>query len=264
MRLKWLLTAGFELITDNYKILIDPYLSRPKNAVPQLKSTTLSDLKGADAIFLSHGHFDHSFDIPELAENSETIIYCSEPTREMFIKKFKVNPQNIVKIEPGKTLEFSPDFKVTVIKSKHIRFNLMLILRKLFSGSLLKVKKLTGLSVRETLKYKKGDVFGYLFEFSNGKKLVHFGSGGYLKEELEKLPKNIDIFLAPVAGRDDCDKVLAKMANIFKPKMIIPHHYDNFFPPISWYAYGDFDKEMKKLNPNIEINKLEHEVYFEF
>ncbi|MHA1298000.1 MAG: MBL fold metallo-hydrolase [Candidatus Helarchaeota archaeon] len=264
MKLRWLLTAGFEIITDNYKILIDPYISRPRNAVPQLTSTTFSNLRDSDAVFLSHGHFDHTFDIPLLINNSETIVYCSGPTKEMFIEKFNTNPQNFIEVKEGQTLNFDPDFKVTVIKSKHIRFNTMLILKKLFSRKFWKTKELTGYSLSSLLKYKKGKVFGYLFEFSNGKKLFHMGSGGYYKNELEKLPKGIDIFLAPVAGREDCDKVLAKCANIFKPKMIIPHHYDDFFPPISWYAYYNFDQEVKKIDPDIIVNKLEPEVYFEF
>ena len=263
MKLKWLLTAGFELITDNYKILIDPYISRPPNAVPQLTSK-IDDYRDSDAIFLSHGHFDHSYDVPELVQHSETKIYCSEPTKNMLIKKFNVNEQNVVKIEAGQTLEFEPDFKVTIIKSKHIKFNLGLVLKKIFSLKTYRVKKYTGLRLRDIIKYKKGKVFGYLFEFSNGKKVFHLGSGGYYKEELEKLPKDIDIFLAPVAGRDDSDKALAKITNIIKPKMVIPHHYDDFFPPISWDAYGNFAEEVKKINPTVIVNKIEQETYFEF
>ncbi|MFX1450043.1 MAG: MBL fold metallo-hydrolase [Promethearchaeota archaeon] len=263
MKLRWLLTAGFEIITDNYKILIDPYISRPPNANPQL-NTKLEDIKDADAIFLSHGHFDHSFDIPELVKHSETKVYCSKPIKDMFIKKFKVNSENLVGLEAGQTLDFDPDFKLTVIKSKHIKFNIGLVFKTLFSRKIFKVKKLTGLRLRDIFKYKKGKVFGYLFEFFNGKKLFDLGSGGYYKKEIEKLPKDVDIFLAPVAGREDCDKVLAKLANIFKPKMIIPAHYDDFFPPISFYSYYNFDEEVKKLDPNIIVNKLEPEVWFEF
>ncbi|MFX0133197.1 MAG: MBL fold metallo-hydrolase [Candidatus Hodarchaeota archaeon] len=263
MKLRWLLTAGFEIITDNYKILIDPYISRPLNATPKLK-TKLDDVKDSDAIFLSHGHYDHSIDVPELVKNSKTKVYCSEPVKKMFIKKFNVNEENLVEVDAGQTFDFDPDFKVTVIKSKHIRFNLGLVFKTFFSRKPFKVKRMTGLGLRDIMKYKKGKVFGYLFEFSNGKKLFDLGSGGYYKKELEKLPKDIDIFLAPVAGREDCDKVLAKLANIFKPKMIIPHHYDDFLPPVTYYSYYNFDEEVKKLDPNIIVNKLEHEVWFDF
>jgi len=59
-------------------------------------------------------------------------------------------------------------------------------------------------------------------------------------------------------------KALAKITNIIKPKMVIPHHYDDFFPPISWDAYGNFAEEVKKINPTVIVNKIEQETYFEF
>ncbi|MHA1792591.1 MAG: MBL fold metallo-hydrolase [Promethearchaeota archaeon] len=258
IELKWLLTAGFELHSQNYKILIDPYISRPKNAIPQL-NTTIADIKGAQAIFLSHGHFDHAFDLPEILKETETKLYCSKQARKMLIEEFKVSENNIQAVNAGDSLEFEPDFKVKVIKSKHIRFNASLILKKIFKGDIFKVKKLTGLSSRELLKWKKGDVFGYLFQFNDGRKLLHFGSGGYIKEEIAKLPNDIDYFLAPVAGRTNSDECLARLAGLFNPKTIIPHHYDDFFPPISWNAYGNFDDEVKKINPDIKVMKIEPE-----
>ena len=262
MKLRWLLTAAFEIITDNFKILIDPCISRPSDAKPQLK-TKINDIKGYDAIFLSHGHFDHSIDVPEIVKNTETKVYCSKQVRDLFLKELGVDEENLVEIKPSQIIEFPPDLKVEVIKSQHIQFDefarsRIVLLR---SANLLETY---GRDFAELNKYVMGDIFGFLMEFSNGKKLVHFGSGGYFEEELRKLPKDIDIFLAPVAGRGDVDKVVAKMANIFKPKMIIPHHYDDFFPPLTWDSYFNFDKEVKKLDPNIVVNKLVHETYYDF
>jgi len=262
MKIKWLLTAGFEIITKNNKILIDPYISRPRNAVPQLE-TKISEIKDANMIFLSHGHFDHAFDLPDILKFTDMKLYCSKQVEEMLINDHRVDKKNIQAVKGGDVLNFEPDFKVTVIKSKHIRFNNTLVLKKIFSGQLLKIKKMTGMPAKSILKWKKGDVLGYLFEFSNGKKLLHFGSGGYLEEEIEKLPKDIDYFMGPVAGRSDVDKVLAKLTGLIKPKVVIPQHYDDFFPPVSWMSYGNFDEEMKLVDPEIEIMKIDPEVYIE-
>jgi L-ascorbate metabolism protein UlaG (beta-lactamase superfamily) len=262
MKLRWLLTAAFEIITDNYKILIDPWILRPPTAEQQLK-TKISDIQGADAIFLSHGHYDHSLDVPEIVEGTDTKVYCSEQIKEVFLKDLGVSEENIKGIQPSQIIEFQPDFKVTVIKSQHIEFdeNTLKRLESVRQDNIVATPKFRFADLE---KYVVGDVFGYLFEFSNGKKLVHFGSGGYYEEELRKLPTNIDIFLAPIAGREDVEEVVAKMACVFNPKMIIPHHYDDFIPPFSVYAYQNFDKEVKKLNPNIIINKLNPEIYYDF
>lgn len=73
MKLGWLLTAGFEILTNNFQILIDPFISRPPNATPQL-STKISDIRSAHAIFLSHGHYDHSIDVPEIVKNFDNML----------------------------------------------------------------------------------------------------------------------------------------------------------------------------------------------
>jgi L-ascorbate metabolism protein UlaG (beta-lactamase superfamily) len=262
MKLRWLLTAAFEILTDKYRILIDPWISRPSDAVPQLK-TKINDIRGYNAIFLSHGHFDHSFDVPEIVKNTETKVYCSKQVKDLFITELDVHQKNLVEIKPSQIIQFMPDLNVKVIKSQHIQFDdfTMKRIELLRSANILET---FGRDFTELNKYVMGDVFGFLMEFSNGKKIVHFGSGGYFEEELRKLPNDIDIFLAPVAGRGDADKVVAKMASIFKPKMIIPHHYDDFFPPLTWNSYFNFDEEVKKLDPNMIVNKLEHETFYNF
>jgi len=259
MKIKWLLTAGFEINTPNYKVFIDPYISRPRNAVPQLEKTTIMDIKEANAIFLSHGHFDHAFDLPWIVDGTDIKIYCSIPTAKTLVDKHGVSKKNVHGNKGGDVLDFNPDFTVRVIKSKHIRFNTSLILKKIFYGDIIKTKKCTGLGALEVLKWRAGQVLGHLFEFKEGKKLLHFGSGGYIEEEIVKLPKDIDYFLAPVAGRSDSDAYLAKLAGMIGPKTVIPHHYDDFFPPISWMAYGNFDEELKKVNPDIQVLKIEPE-----
>jgi L-ascorbate metabolism protein UlaG (beta-lactamase superfamily) len=262
MKLRWLLTAAFEILTENFKILIDPWISRPPNAPWQLK-TKIKDIQNFDAIFLSHGHFDHSLDVPEIVKNTETKVYCSKQIRKVFIKEFNMEEENLIELSPGQIIEFEPDLKVTIIRSQHIQFDDFAQSR----GALLRNANFDAATKQmfaEIGKYVMGDVFGFLMEFSHGKKLIHFGSGGYHKGEIEKLPQEIDIFLAPVAGREDADIVIAQMANIFTPKMIIPHHYDDFFPPLTWMAYRNFEDEVREVNSNIIINKLKHETYFEF
>ncbi len=262
MKLRWLLTAAFEIITNNFKILIDPWILRPSTADPQLK-TKINDIKGADAIFLTHGHYDHSLDVPEIVKGTGTKVYCSEQIKEVFLNDLGVNESNLIGIQPSSVIEFQPEFKVTVIKSQHIEFDSS-TLKRLENAQLDNIMATPKFKLKDVGKYVVGDVFGYLFEFSNGKKLVHFGSGGYYEEELKKLPADIDIFLAPVAGREDVEEIVAKMASIFNPKMIIPHHYDDFVPPFSVHAYKNFEEEVGKLTPKIVVNKLDPETYYEF
>ena len=66
MEITWWGTAGFQVKTDGHIFLIDPYLSRNAAARPE-QAFVPSAISRADQIFVSHGHFDHIFDIPAIA-----------------------------------------------------------------------------------------------------------------------------------------------------------------------------------------------------
>jgi len=247
MKLTWWATAGFEVKVEDTTVLIDPYLSRPPTANPKIELDR-DDIINANYIFLTHGHFDHSFDVGTIAKNTGATIFCSQKASEIF-RKENVSNEQIHIVKAGETLEFE-SFKVTVIKSRHINFGLSTLLWKFFSWKVLK-------SVRSLLSslgnYPKGNVFGFFFELKNEPlTFCHFGSGGYYKEELEKF--HPDLFLAPVAGRRNAPSVLAKMTSYLKPKMVIGHHWDDFFPPISWRVpIEKFEVEVKKLLPDVIV-----------
>lgn len=65
-RVTWHGHAAFEIVTPGGKVLlIDPWLQNPMN--PAAK-TALADLKKADYILISHGHFDHVGDAVAIAK----------------------------------------------------------------------------------------------------------------------------------------------------------------------------------------------------
>jgi len=247
VKLTWWATAGFEVKFNNVTVLIDPYLTRNPKAEPKI-SLQPEDIKKADYIFLSHGHFDHSYDVGAIAKQTGAKIICSKKASEIFLRE-EVPEEQIQAVSGGEILDFDA-FKVTVIKSKHINFGLTTILWKIFSWKVL--KSLRGL-LRVARPYPKGEVLGFLFQLKKeALTFSHFGSGGYYPEELEQIQP--DIFLAPLAGRRNAPEVLAKMTELLNPKMVIPHHWDDFYPPISWeVSVEKFEEEVKTLLPDIVV-----------
>ncbi|MDR1630294.1 MAG: MBL fold metallo-hydrolase, partial [Oscillospiraceae bacterium] len=56
------------------KLLIDPFFSRN----PRLYRPTAKDFDGVTAVLITHGHFDHIYDLPKLLERSPGLdIYCT-------------------------------------------------------------------------------------------------------------------------------------------------------------------------------------------
>ena len=83
--------------------------------------------------------------------------------------------------------------------------------------------------------------------------------------KIKKLTKRYRYFPCSCSGRSDVDMVIARMASYFNPKMIIPHHYDNFLPPVTiGSSYQNLVEEVKKINPNIVVNILDHEIFYYF
>ncbi|MHA1556344.1 MAG: MBL fold metallo-hydrolase, partial [Candidatus Heimdallarchaeota archaeon] len=65
MFITWLGTAGFHISEAEHGILIDPF--SPMNpALSSEKETINKFADKAQAIFLTHGHFDHSISVPEI------------------------------------------------------------------------------------------------------------------------------------------------------------------------------------------------------
>ena len=85
MELTWFGTAGFRLKTDSCTLLIDPYFSRNKKALPK-QPLASSDIQDGDVILISHGHFDHIYDVPSVAANTGAKVYCGKGIAETLIR----------------------------------------------------------------------------------------------------------------------------------------------------------------------------------
>ena len=46
-----------------------------------------ADIEGVDLIFISHGHFDLIYDVPEIALNTKVMVYCGRGIDGTLIQK---------------------------------------------------------------------------------------------------------------------------------------------------------------------------------
>lgn len=222
---QWLGTAGFRIACEDKVILIDPYLTRNERARP-VQDLAPADMADADYIFLSHGHFDHLADIPVIMKVAEADIYCSSVSADTLVDA-GVPAGSIHRLSGGDSVTLE-GFSVSVTECEHIRFDLKLIV-KTVPRILKEGRDLLPL----TRGMPAGPVLNHFFDFGDTT-VLHLGSLGLTPEQVTSLGvPSPDILLIPLQGHSRICRMAAELVAVLRPRVVIPEHHDDFFPPIS-------------------------------
>lgn len=221
--LTWLGTAGFIVKGKEGEIVFDPFLSRGQG---EASPFTVKSFENSQALFVGHGHFDHTFDIPEIAAGTDLKVFAPGLTGQV-LKMRGLDSKRLIHANNKEEL-FRP-FKVRAFHSSHVMFDLPLVFSTVkrcgVKGCMHAIKLGVG--------YPKGLVQTYFFEVG-GKKILFVSSGGCADKELEIYRSlEVDYFLAPLQGHSNIQDIAAHQAAIIRPKAVIPHHHDDFYPPLS-------------------------------
>lgn len=241
---RWLGTAGFSIRIRSTHVLIDPYISRDQNTLPRQEFEP-EDFRDATHIFISHGHFDHAIDVPQIAKVSNASVFCSHKTAKYLVSE-GVPIERINPLSGRERLSIGDGTGVDVARCRHIVFDPLLVYRTLLR--LRKARK-TGEALAH-LRMGAGTVLIYTFVVS-GLKFTHMGSLGLKPEKIPAaglLPP--DILFIPVQGHSRIRTLAAQFAAALKPEAVVPHHHDNSFPPMSQEIYLEpFRRMLKDLLP---------------
>jgi L-ascorbate metabolism protein UlaG (beta-lactamase superfamily) len=219
--MRWLGTAGFELRFGVTCLLVDPFLSREAEARPILR-VRARDLD-ADAILVTHGHFDHASDVPELVAQTMAPVYASASVCEA-LHDLGVPARRLHPLAGGRVCEVG-QVSVLAFAARHARFDAALVWRALRRMGWRALSAL-----RPMAAYPRGDVLGYQLATQHGT-LVHLGSAGWYRQELERL--HPDVALLPLQGHSRIHELVAQATEWLAPKRVVVHHFDDFYPPVS-------------------------------
>jgi L-ascorbate metabolism protein UlaG (beta-lactamase superfamily) len=226
LELHWLGTAGFRCTWHENSLLIDPYLTRNAQARPPV-TATVDELFPAAAILLSHGHFDHVADVPDLVNRFAGPVICSAPTARNLEAK-GVPHDRLTPI----TTDFTTSFHwmtVTAFPTRHVHFNAALVMRTI---------RRMGLSAPTYLplltKWPCGQPYAFRIQFGDFT-MVHMGTAGATPAELAKIAAAgpVDLLLVALQGNDNIHEIASAIVGRLRPRMVLPHHQDDFYPPVS-------------------------------
>ena len=245
MLLTWLGTAGFRVETAEGAIfLIDPFLSRPKEARPVLP-IQLTDLFPVDEIFLTHGRFDHALDTPALVEQTGALVHAPTPVEqklaELGVSTHSLQPIKLKKVKRVGSLSW------TAIPGRVNQLDASPSLRALIRNPAI-FPEIQTLDQQWPL----GGIVAYLFR-TNAYSMIHFGSAGWVDGEIGHLQP--DIALLPVESRPTKYSNSVRLTSILKPKIVIPHHWDDYYPSLSkTIDLSDFEAIVQAHAPNTKVH----------
>jgi L-ascorbate metabolism protein UlaG (beta-lactamase superfamily) len=259
LRLQWLGTAGFRLGYEGFELLVDPYVTRSssrevfgRRPLQPDQSLIAEHLPAADAVLVGHTHFDHALDVPPLSRRTGCRVYGSRSLCRLMALHGLVD--RAVEVECGQVYPLGP-FEVTFVESAHSK--LLLGLEVPYEGELTcdRVDRLSG---RE---YRCGRVYGIHVAVA-GASFYHLGSANLIEERIRH--RDVDYLLAGISGRGFTADFTARALRVLSPRVVVPHHYDQFLRPLSRemaFAFnvnlGGFAREVRAVSADIAIRTLD-------
>ncbi|MBN1440274.1 MAG: MBL fold metallo-hydrolase [Anaerolineales bacterium] len=257
LRFRWLGTAGIEFESGGERILVDPYLSRlPMRYLvfgrPSPNREAIArHLLPSRAVLVSHSHFDHLFDVPEICREFGAAAFGS-PNSAAILRTHGIPPDRIHPIAAGDSFRAGP-FDVRVFAGRHGRMLGLLPYRGKLPARLAPPLRLA--------EYRMDTMLSFRIHAPGAAALVWNGPPA------ADVPQAEALFYCPLWGARMC----AEVAAAARARVIIPVHWDDFFLPLEnplrplisppgwnspWIRRMDprrFAGRMKKILPDVPV-----------
>jgi L-ascorbate metabolism protein UlaG (beta-lactamase superfamily) len=243
----WLGQAAFRITTPGGKvIMIDPWLRTNPKTPANFK--TLESVGKLDLILVTHAHFDHFADAPDLAKLNNVPMYGTAGMGTT-VATLGILPANLApRFGKGGTIEpFGPNgVKITATHAEH-------------SSELVWKNPATGKN--ET--HPGGEPVGYILRMENGFTIYHMGDTGLFGDMalIADLYKP-DLVLMPIGGHFVMSPQDAAIAvnRYLKPKFVIPMHYGTI--PVLKGTPDEFKQALGKTSTQVIVPQPGEKVEF--
>ena len=225
LNIHYLGTAGFVLSGAQRHIVIDPFVSRPglietgffplQSKAEQLQSV----IPRADDVLVGHAHHDHVLDAPLLCQQTGARLIGSSDVAQV-ARGFGLPEAQICATAGHEDIECGSG-RVRGIPSRHGRvyFN-----RVTLPGYMTKPPRWPP----RVWSLRHGHVLNWFIELS-GIKVMHIDSADFIPEECAGV--EVDVLCLCAIGRKYRPNYVSEAVATFKPKWVIPCHWDWFFTP---------------------------------
>jgi L-ascorbate metabolism protein UlaG (beta-lactamase superfamily) len=229
--IRWTGAAGLEFTHEGRTILLDPYLSRkgridllfrPLSPVFSAIDAYVKRIPGTlSAMIVSHTHFDHALDVPDLARRFPVPVVGSRSLDALLGMQGMTGRVRVC--EGGERVELPGGDVVTLIRSRHGRVALG---RVPFPGEI----RPGGRPPLRAGAYGHGTVFLPRLEIG-GRVILVAGSADFIESEVEGV--RCDVLFLCVPGWRRVPAYTDRLPALVRPRMIVPFHHDDFTRPLN-------------------------------
>ena len=211
---RWLGVAGVELISDGQILAIDPFFTRPslmgfiKPVIPNAQLVA-EKLPACDFVLVTHSHWDHLMDVPQLIHQTGAIA-CGSANTCQLLRLLGVGELQIYEVHAGEKLSLG-EYIVEVVEGQHspIPFS------TLFNGKLSR-RLQPPLRLQD---YRMDVCLGFRITSVDVRVLVCAA---------EPLPADL-LFTVAQEPRDYYRRMFLGV----QPHSLVPIHWDNFLRPLN-------------------------------
>ena len=224
MKVTWYGTATIGIDDGNTKLLFDPFVRM--NLRMRKTTTQVDGFTGFDAIFVTHGHFDHIYSIPEIMRLDEKVpVYCTETPKKTLVGR-GAPADRIHVIRPMDEITAGA-FTVRVWKFRHVVFDPWYIL-SVMPKCVVEFPVLFWQAYINKKMPDKGEIVAY--EILCRDKRI-FLTGSFRDTPEIDYPHDMDLLVLANGGCTYVPERTADFIAKYKPKAILVDHFDNAFPP---------------------------------
>jgi L-ascorbate metabolism protein UlaG (beta-lactamase superfamily) len=239
-QLQWFGQSAFKLTTEKGKVIvIDPFLQKNPKTPEQLKD--LKKLGKVDLILVTHGHFDHTADMPELAKLTGAKVGMNADMGSVYVSLGLLPKEQLVGWnKSGTVTPIGEDIKITMVRAEH-----------------------SSLVSHDDKVHFGGEPVGYVIELENGYRIYHSGDTGVFGDmKMIGDYYKPDLALVCIGGWYTMGPKEAAYAmdSLMRPKMVVPMHYGTF-PPLKGTpqelidALGKSSVKVKVMSPGEILSK---------